>query len=168
MFEQVTALLQPLAADVVKCTLDLAIEIAREGREGRRIGTLFTLGAHKAVLEHSRSLILDPLAGHPEENRRISGTGPIGRGIRHLRHRSFCRGLPVPRRAGFRSESATRVGGASHGGGSDIKDDPGCWYRGFADGYCAAIQVRDLGCRHHSRVMTAGTVFELLVRRPSN
>jgi diadenylate cyclase len=72
MFEQVTALLQPLAADVVKCTLDLAIEIAREGREGRRIGTLFTLGAHKAVLEHSRSLILDPLAGHPEENRRIS------------------------------------------------------------------------------------------------
>ena len=61
MFEQVTSVLQPLSVEVVKTALDLAIEIAREGREGRRIGTLLTLGAHEAVLEHSRSLILDLL-----------------------------------------------------------------------------------------------------------
>ena len=36
----------------------------REGREGRRIGTLFTLGSADAVLASSRALILDPLAGH--------------------------------------------------------------------------------------------------------
>ncbi len=52
-------------------TLELAVEIAREGREGRRIGTLFTFGDADAVLERSRPLILDPLAGHPEEARRI-------------------------------------------------------------------------------------------------
>ena len=50
---------------------DLAIEIAREGREGRRIGTLFTVGAETRVLQHSRCLILDPLAGHSTQQRQI-------------------------------------------------------------------------------------------------
>jgi DNA integrity scanning protein DisA with diadenylate cyclase activity len=50
---------------------ELAIEIAREGREGRKIGTLFTVGAEEAVLSHSRCLILDPLAGHAVEDRRV-------------------------------------------------------------------------------------------------
>ena len=50
--------------DVVESVLHLAREIAREGREGRRIGTLFTIGRTAAVLASSRALILDPLAGH--------------------------------------------------------------------------------------------------------
>src|SRR5678816_2593373 len=49
---------------VLESTLELALEIAREGREGRRIGTLFTLGKAEAVLAASRALILDPLIGH--------------------------------------------------------------------------------------------------------
>jgi len=52
-------------------TLELAVEIAREGREGRRIGTLFTFGDADAVLARSRPLILDPLAGQPEQSRQI-------------------------------------------------------------------------------------------------
>lgn len=52
-------------------TIELAVEIAREGREGRRIGTLFTFGDADAVLERSRPLILDPLAGHAEAARQI-------------------------------------------------------------------------------------------------
>lgn len=52
-------------------TLELAVEIAREGREGRRIGTLFTFGDADEVLMRSRPLILDPLAGHTEEARQI-------------------------------------------------------------------------------------------------
>jgi DNA integrity scanning protein DisA with diadenylate cyclase activity len=51
--------------------VELAAEIAREGREGRKIGTIFTVGDHEAVLDSSRSIILDPLAGHPEEFRHI-------------------------------------------------------------------------------------------------
>ena len=35
---------------VLEQTVELALEIAREGREGRRIGTLFTLGKAEAVL----------------------------------------------------------------------------------------------------------------------
>ncbi len=57
---------------VLESVLDLAIEIAREGREGRRIGTLFTLGFDDLVLRNSRALILDPLAEHPREARHIT------------------------------------------------------------------------------------------------
>jgi DNA integrity scanning protein DisA with diadenylate cyclase activity len=56
---------------VLDSVLELAIEIAREGREGRRIGTLFTLGHADAVLAQSRPLILDPLAGHGPDATRI-------------------------------------------------------------------------------------------------
>ena len=51
--------------------VDLAVEIAREGREGRKIGTLFVVGDSEEVLRHSRPLILDPLHGHPEHTKRI-------------------------------------------------------------------------------------------------
>ena len=51
--------------------VNLAVEIAREGREGRKIGTLFVVGDSQAVLKHSRPMILDPLYGHPDESKRI-------------------------------------------------------------------------------------------------
>jgi diadenylate cyclase len=51
--------------------VNLAVEIAREGREGRKIGTLFVVGDSEAVLKHSRPMILDPLYGHPHEIKRI-------------------------------------------------------------------------------------------------
>jgi DNA integrity scanning protein DisA with diadenylate cyclase activity len=50
----------------------LAVEIAREGREGRRIGTLFTVGDADEVLKRSRNLILDPLHGHPRERKLVA------------------------------------------------------------------------------------------------
>lgn len=56
---------------ILESTLELALEIAREGREGRRIGTLFTLGKPDAVLAASRPLILDPLVGHAPERTHI-------------------------------------------------------------------------------------------------
>ena len=56
---------------VLEQTIALAVEIAREGREGRKIGTLFVVGDSEAVLRTSRPLILDPLAGHPDESKRI-------------------------------------------------------------------------------------------------
>src|SRR5918995_4599913 len=55
----------------LKRVVNLAVEIAREGREGRKIGTLFVVGDSEAVLEHSRPMILDPLYGHPQESKRI-------------------------------------------------------------------------------------------------
>lgn len=57
---------------VLESVLELALEIAREGREGRRIGTLFTVGKADEVLAASRALILDPLAGHAPTRTDIS------------------------------------------------------------------------------------------------
>jgi diadenylate cyclase len=51
----------------VEQVLQLAVEIAREGREGRKIGTLFVIGDVDEVVARSRSLLLDPLYGHAEE-----------------------------------------------------------------------------------------------------
>ena len=76
-FESVT-MFKPICAQLPRCkkenlepVIELAVEIAREGREGRRIGTLFTFGDAEAVLARSRPLILDPFAGHSDESRNI-------------------------------------------------------------------------------------------------
>ena len=53
--------------ETVEEVLQLAVEIAREGREGRKIGTLFVVGDVENVLERSRSLMLDPLYGHAND-----------------------------------------------------------------------------------------------------
>lgn len=53
--------------EVLKQVIVLAIEIAREGREGRKIGAMFVIGDAPAVLARSKCLILDPLAYHPRE-----------------------------------------------------------------------------------------------------
>ena len=55
----------------LKSTIELAIEIVREGWERRKIGTLFTVSDETNVLAASRSLILDPLKGHPPAEKRI-------------------------------------------------------------------------------------------------
>ena len=72
MFESVLCQVTEYDPDVLESLIGLAVEIAREGREGRRVGTLFTLGDEKAVLAKSRPLILDPLLGHPESSRHVT------------------------------------------------------------------------------------------------
>ena len=78
MFETIQARAGGRCKYILEPIIELAVEIAREGREGRRIGTIFTVGEAEAVLRRSRSLILDPLAGHPEAVRRV--TDPNMRG----------------------------------------------------------------------------------------
>jgi DNA integrity scanning protein DisA with diadenylate cyclase activity len=71
-FQSICSKLSECRRDVLEPILELSVEIAREGREGRRIGTLFTVGDAEAVMAWSRPLILNPLAGHPKERRRIT------------------------------------------------------------------------------------------------
>jgi hypothetical protein len=49
-----------------------AVEISREGREGKPVGTAFVVGDAPAVLERSRQLILNPFEGHDREHRLIT------------------------------------------------------------------------------------------------
>src|SRR6266700_1072769 len=78
MFESILCEITEYDPDVLEPLIGLAVEIAREGREGKRVGTLFTLGDENAVLARSRPLILDPLSGHPESSRHV--TNPNLRG----------------------------------------------------------------------------------------
>jgi diadenylate cyclase len=56
---------------VLSRVISLAVEIAREGREGRRIGTMFVVSDIENTLKRSTTMILDPLACHPERLRHI-------------------------------------------------------------------------------------------------
>jgi DNA integrity scanning protein DisA with diadenylate cyclase activity len=71
VFEEICSEKRQVNADVLKQTVSLAVEIAREGREGRKIGTLFVVGDSGEVMKRSKPLILDPLQGHPDEDKQI-------------------------------------------------------------------------------------------------
>ena len=72
MFDSILCEVTEYDPGVLESMIGLAVEIAREGREGRRVGTLFMLGDEDAVLARSRPLILDPLLGHPESSRHVT------------------------------------------------------------------------------------------------
>ena len=72
MFESILCQVTEYNPDVLESLIELAVEIAREGREGRRVGTIFMVGDADAVLNRSRPLILDPLLGHPESSRHVT------------------------------------------------------------------------------------------------
>jgi len=73
MFESLLCEVTEYDPEILEPLIGLAVEIcAREGREGRHVGTLFTLGDENAVLARSRPLILDPLSGHPESSLHIT------------------------------------------------------------------------------------------------
>lgn len=70
-FDRICTEERDVSPQILHSVLELAVEIAREGREGRKIGTLFTVGDEENVLKHSRPLILDPLYGHPNEAKKL-------------------------------------------------------------------------------------------------
>ena len=71
LFEDVCCSRRGVNEKTLEAVIFLALEIAREGREGRKIGTLFVVSDHEEVLKRSKNLILDPLSGHPDEIKKI-------------------------------------------------------------------------------------------------
>jgi len=59
-------------ADVFEATLNIAREISKEGREGRRVGTAFVIGDSDRVLKLSSQLILNPFEGQAPDKRNIT------------------------------------------------------------------------------------------------
>lgn len=64
-------LIQGVNPEVFETVLNLALELATEGREGRPLGTIFVIGDNEKVMELSRPLIMNPFRGYPEETRNI-------------------------------------------------------------------------------------------------
>jgi DNA integrity scanning protein DisA with diadenylate cyclase activity len=72
VYEEICTEKREVDTRVLEETVSLAVEIAREGREGRKIGTLFVVGDSGEVMKRSKPLILDPLHGHPDESKQIA------------------------------------------------------------------------------------------------
>lgn len=51
--------------------LDIALRLAKQGREGKPIGTIFVLGDYRRYERYLEQLVLNPCAGHPRKNRNI-------------------------------------------------------------------------------------------------
>ena len=50
--------------ETLRLVVDLAVEIGREGREGKPVGTLFVVGNHRKVLSLSHEGVHDPFKGY--------------------------------------------------------------------------------------------------------
>ncbi|MGD0899383.1 MAG: DNA integrity scanning protein DisA nucleotide-binding domain protein [Thermoguttaceae bacterium] len=57
--------------DTLKLVVDLAVDIGREGREGKPVGTLFVVGDSRKVLASSRPAGFDPVKGYSRKERNL-------------------------------------------------------------------------------------------------
>ncbi|MCB9556068.1 MAG: DNA integrity scanning protein DisA nucleotide-binding domain protein [Deltaproteobacteria bacterium] len=56
---------------ILESVIDLAVDIARDGWEGRPLGTLLVVGDTPSVMEKSRQLTLNPFQGYSEAEKNI-------------------------------------------------------------------------------------------------
>ena len=57
--------------DTLKAVVDMAIEIGREGREGKPVGTLFVVGDTRRVMQHIHPAGFDPVKGYSRKERNL-------------------------------------------------------------------------------------------------
>lgn len=132
LLERVSAERESVDSETLEHIVTLAVELAREGREGRKVGTIFTVGDADRVRAWSRPMILDPLEGHAPADRRvdapdareslkefalldgafvISNKGVAVSGARYLNADAI--GLDVPMGLGSRHRAAAAVTAAT-------------------------------------------------------
>lgn len=58
--------------ETLKQVVDLAVEIGREGREGKPVGTLFVVGDTRKVMTSSHATGFDPVRGYSRAERNLS------------------------------------------------------------------------------------------------
>jgi diadenylate cyclase len=61
-----------ISEDVFEEVYSISIELSKEGREGKPIGTTFLVGDAREVLGKSTQLILNPFEGHPPAARNVT------------------------------------------------------------------------------------------------
>lgn len=65
---RISEVLQP---ELFQTILNLAVELADTGREGKPLGTIFVVGDHEKVMQLSKQMIMNPFKGYDEEERNI-------------------------------------------------------------------------------------------------
>lgn len=59
--------LENVRPEVFNAVLNIALELAAQGRESRKVGTIFVLGDDEKVMQLSRQMIINPFLGYPED-----------------------------------------------------------------------------------------------------
>lgn len=60
---------------VFQRVVSMALSLAEQGREGKRVGAFFVVGDTKKVAEYTEQLIINPFRGYPEDCRNILDAG---------------------------------------------------------------------------------------------
>jgi diadenylate cyclase len=69
--------------ETLKIVVDLAVDIGREGREGKPVGTLLVVGDHRKVLSFSRPMGFDPVRGYSRQERSLSDS-KVREGVKEI------------------------------------------------------------------------------------
>jgi diadenylate cyclase len=63
--------IEAVQPEVFNAALNIACELAAQGRESKKVGTIFVLGDDEKVMQLSRQMIINPFQGYPEDQRNI-------------------------------------------------------------------------------------------------
>jgi diadenylate cyclase len=69
--DYINDIIESVRPEVFNATLNIACEIAAQGRENKKIGTIFVLGDNEKVLQLSRQMIINPFLGYTEDQRNL-------------------------------------------------------------------------------------------------
>jgi len=67
----ISKITESVPPELFQSVLNLAVELADKGREGKPIGTIFVVGDHEKVMQLSKQMIMNPFKGYDEEERNI-------------------------------------------------------------------------------------------------
>lgn len=69
--DYINDIIESVRPEVFNTALNIACEIAAQGRESRKVGTIFVLGDEEKVLQLSRQMIINPFLGYTEDQRNL-------------------------------------------------------------------------------------------------
>jgi diadenylate cyclase len=69
--DYINDIIESVQPEVFNAVLNIACEIAAQGRESKKVGTIFVLGDEEKVLQLSRQMIINPFLGYTEDQRNI-------------------------------------------------------------------------------------------------
>ena len=69
--DDISDVVEAVQPEVFNAVLNIACELAAQGRESRKVGTIFVLGDDEKVMQLSRQMIINPFKGYSEEQRNI-------------------------------------------------------------------------------------------------
>lgn len=68
LIKKIASIASTIDYTVIKAALNLAIDIGREGRESKKVGTAFIIGDTKNVMQMSHQIILNPYEGQKKKD----------------------------------------------------------------------------------------------------